>query len=101
MIVRSRIKLAPDGKGPGSEGSWTISENEEDIDQWIFDGYNIGLVAKGITVVDLDDKELAREFWKKYREIITTAWETKRGIHIPFSGEVPITKGEKRDWKSG
>ncbi len=50
--------------------------------------YNIGIVTgqiSGIVVVDFDDKERAREFFKRNKDIVTVIVETRRGAHFYFS----------------
>ena len=99
--MRPRVLLAKNEKAPATSGSWKISENEAEVNLWISQGYNVGLVTTGVTVVDLDDEELAREFWRKYSGIISVASKTRRGIHVFFAGEIPTRKGDRKDWKSG
>jgi len=50
--------------------------------------YNVGLLTgerNGIVVLDFDDLEMAREFFKQFREKIRAIMQTPRpGIHFPF-----------------
>jgi hypothetical protein len=99
--MRERIQLAPNSKVPAVKGSWNTSTDLQEVSSWIGDGYNIGLVMDGITGIDYDAKEPARDFFRKYRELITVGWETRKGVHFLFDGETQPRKFEHGDIKSG
>lgn len=64
-----------------------ITPTEEDIRKWFAEGLNFGLITDRAAVLDFDDKEPAREFFKRNRRLIRTIVETRRGIHFYFRNE--------------
>src|SRR5687767_9154429 len=97
----ARILLARNSKIPAVPGSWKISSDPDEVHSWIARGYNVGVVTEGIAVWDGDIQERCQRFLEKYEKTITTAWKTRRGIHVVFSGEVATTKQDGYDIKSG
>ena len=63
----------------------TPSHSVEDIRDWYAQGYrSFGLITEFIAVLDFDDMEVAREFFKDHQSIIKTVVETRRGVHFYF-----------------
>jgi hypothetical protein len=77
-----------------------MSCEEEDHNEWREKGWNVGLVTGyGTMVLDLDDKELARQFYRDHKELVSVIIETRRGAHFYFEGEGPSRKIEGGDVK--
>jgi hypothetical protein len=57
------------------------------------------LLENGRVVVDFDEKEPAREFYREHRELCTVIVETRRGVHFHFSGKTATRKFEHGDIK--
>lgn len=102
------IPLARGSKSPAFRGvDWrTLSTDDPDIHrEWIRDGLNVGFdVERNQTVViDADEKQAARDLWKRLREIdprlVSITTETRRGAHFFFSGKSPTRKWEHGDLK--
>lgn len=63
---------------------------------------NIGLPTgepNNVMALDFDDKEAARQFYRKHKDIIRTINVTKRGAHFLFEGSGPTRKFEHGDIK--
>jgi hypothetical protein len=58
--------------------SWFGKVNRHNI------GVVCGQVSGGLFVKDFDDIELARDFYRKHRDILKTIVRTRRGIHFYF-----------------
>lgn len=99
--MRTRILLARNSKIPAVPGSWKTSTDPEEVKSWIARRYNVGAVTEGITVWDGDAVGRCRQFLEQYEKVITTAWKTRRGVHVVFSGEVATTQQDGYDIKSG
>ena len=86
------LPLVPGGKEPwvkkGRDWHDMISDDPAQHARWLAHGLNRGfpLEENGVSAVDLDDKEAAREFWRQHPEFCTYASETLRGIHLLFLG---------------
>ena len=73
---------------------------ESDI-QSLWNGkQNVGVNCRGLVVVDFDVKEAGREFYRKYRNILKTVVETRKGAHIYFRGESRNGKHKYGDIRS-
>ena len=61
--------------------------------RWIQEGFNLGLWLKSAQriVADFDEKEAAREFFRRNEAICTVIVETRRGAHFHFAGDLPKT----------
>lgn len=97
------LPLQHDSKKPIKGESWydTMSADMEDHAQWLRDGLNVGFPLKenGCSVIDFDDKEAARKWWREYGSLVAVAVETRRGVHCFFSGETQTRKFEHGDIK--
>jgi hypothetical protein len=94
------IELLPDSKQPPA-GRWNISNDPAVHAKWLKERKDMGLMMteNKRVVLDFDGpghkggKELAREFFKKYRELLSVIVETPSGgIHFHFSGETQTRK---------
>jgi hypothetical protein len=87
------IPLAPRAKVP-KEGFSLIEHYDRIVSvkeeaAWYADA-NIGLVTGKLIVVDIDaGKEKARDFYKKWKHLLKTINETRRGIHAWFKASSP------------
>lgn len=99
------LRLTPNAKTPdvlkGESIDSASTDDRSEVERWISQGFNIGLRLAGITVVDFDNKEAAREFWKKHRDLCTVTVETRRGLHAHFSGQTQGRKFDSGDIKTG
>lgn len=99
------LRLTPNAKTPdvlkGKSINSASTDDQSEVERWISQGFNIGLRLAGITVVDFDNKEAAREFWKKHRDLCTVTVETRRGLHAHFSGQTQGRKFDSGDIKTG
>lgn len=78
-LVPTRGKVAAIKEWP------QVTSTVEEIQNWYAEGYrSFGLITDRAAVLDFDDKELAREFFKDHQSIINTIVETKRGVHYYF-----------------
>lgn len=97
------IPLARGSKQPLAGKDWhdRISNDPAEIDRWRARGLNLGfpLFENQRSVIDFDDKEAGREFFKKHKELCTQIVETRRGIHVHFAGETKTRKFEAGDIK--
>jgi hypothetical protein len=57
--------------------------------KWYAYETNVGVKTGDLIVVDKDDKERAREFYKRFKSILKTVGETKRGAHFLFRSSSP------------
>lgn len=93
----SKIPAAKDGE------SWKdlISDRLQDHELWQARGWNLGLALaeNGRSVIDFDDKEAGRDFFRKHKEICTQIVETRRGVHFHFSGQTQTRKFDAGDIK--
>lgn len=79
------------GKKPLSPWVGTQS-TADDIRHWISQGVkSLGLITEHLAVVDCDDKETGRAFFRKYRTKIRTIIESPRGAHFYFRNDGSIT----------
>lgn len=85
--------LAPRSKVP--QKGFDLSEHfrrdvpvAEDVD-WYIGGANLGVKTGELIVVDIDDKERARAFYKRLKSILKTIVETRRGAHFYFRSLSP------------
>lgn len=70
-------------------------------EQWIQEGLNVGfpLEENGRSVIDFDEIEPARAFWKAHRNLCTVIVRTRRGVHFHFSGSTQTRKFAHGDIK--
>lgn len=65
------------------------TKDVETLREWFSEGlHNIGLPTgkeNGLVVLDFDEKEKAREFFKTWKNMVGCITETRRGIHMYFS----------------
>lgn len=98
-----KIPLAHNSKVPLAGQDWhnRMSGDPGVHQRWIEQGLNVGtlLEENGIVVVDFDDKEAGREFFRGHREICTVIVETRRGVHLYFSGKTQTRKFSHGDIK--
>lgn len=87
------LKLAPNSKVPVA-GEWQLSETP-------WRGFNNGRILPDRTVVDFDDIDLARDFYRTHPELCTNLVRTRRAIHAHFSGTTRARKLDRIDIKSG
>lgn len=87
------LELARNSKVPRRKGPWKLSTEPPQG--------NIGLTLEGRSVVDFDDKEAGRQFYREHPELCTVIVETRRGAHFHFTGETKGRKFESGDIKSG
>ena len=83
-------RLAHNAKVPpkGDFGDSGVTDDPEIIRRWIAEGYNIGfpLNENKRVALDFDNKDAAREWYRKHKDICTVIVETRRGAHFYFSG---------------
>lgn len=95
------ILLVRNSKRPPC-GAWRLTDDQAVIERWIAGGGNIGTMLKenSIVVVDIDaGKKFARTFWRQFPALCGTAAETRRGIHLYFTGETGTRKWQHGDIK--
>ncbi len=101
------IPLAPGAKCPpagfplADHFDRLISVQQEE--SWYAEGGNVGVVTNRLVVVDFDNKDRAREFYRRMKEILKTIVETRWGIHFYFQAPCPdfsTGKFEHGDLKS-
>lgn len=99
------IPLSPGSKSPPPGVSWTalVSDITELHREWRAKGCNLGFPAgaNNAVIVDFDDKEVARLFYKMHRDIFGPIVETRHGIHAYFSGDTRPRKLIADDRKVG
>lgn len=61
------------------------------------EGANGGVSTDNFSILDFDNMELAREFYKTRRDIITTLVKTPRGLHSYHSGLIKNFRAEGYD----
>ncbi len=95
------IPLAENSKSPLAGEDWhnRISDDPAEHARWLAEGLNVGLPLDGRSVVDFDDKDAAREFYRKHKELCTVMVETRRGVHFHFAGSTKTRKFEYGDIK--
>lgn len=97
------IPLAHDSKQPLAGADWhaRISDDPEVQKRWLSEGLNVGLpvAENGRVVVDFDDRSAGQEFMRKHPELCTVIVETRRGIHLYFSGATKTRKFPHGDIK--
>lgn len=101
------IPLAPGAKSPPA--GFPLAEHfhrhcsvRED-ERWFVDAANIGIVTHGLAVLDFDDKQEARDFYKRMKGVLRTVDETLRGTHFLFRAprpSFPSRKFARRDVKA-
>jgi len=77
--------LEKGGKKPVMKNWPEVEATIQDIRDWFERGLNFGLICGEIAVLDFDDKEPARDFFRENRQLIKAIVETARGIHCYFS----------------
>src|SRR4051812_27979404 len=84
------IPLARNSKSPLAGEDWhnRISDDPAEHARWLRQGLNLGMPLEENVrvVVDFDDKEQARAFYRLHRDLATVCVETRRGLHAHFSG---------------
>ena len=97
------IPLAHNSKSPLKGDDWhnRISDDPDEHAHWSAQGYNRGmpLEENNRSVIDFDDKEAGREFYRKHKELCTVMVETRRGVHFHFAGKTATRKFEHGDIK--
>lgn len=97
------IPLARNSKKPLAGGDWhnLLTDDETVWSTWLSKWLNLGMPLEENmrVVVDFDEKDAAREFWKKHRDLCTVVVETRRGAHVHFSGATQTRKFEHGDIK--
>jgi hypothetical protein len=97
------LPLAANSKCPAYATDWRklVTDNQREHERWLRERLNIGLPVKENrrVVVDFDGpkhvggRELARKFYRKYRELCSCIVETAAGnIHFHFEGETKTRK---------
>ena len=104
MEPKFRIPLSRNSKAPLAGGSWLddITDDDDQVSQWLWDMLNIGCPLKenGLVVVDFDTgKEPARDFYRQHKELCSVVVVTRRGAHMYFTGETKTRKFEHGDIK--
>lgn len=97
-MVPMHIKLSPGSKKP-PKGPYILSDDASEVNGWSRDGFNVGRMVEGFVVVDFDEKEPAREFFRAHRAILSRIVETRKGAHFYFSGESQTRKFPQGDIK--
>jgi len=97
----SLVPVAHNKKNP-IEVAWTDKIHKDKVEwkSWLDSGLNIGIrcgEVSGITVIDIDTKEVAEEI-KKYFEI-TLQQITKKGYHLFFKYEESLPKTRIDEYK--
>lgn len=101
MYLRLRRNSKEPDLPKGGRFDDASTDDADEYEDWLFNGFNLGLRLGERTVVDFDEKETAREFWKKHRDLCTVTVETRRGLHAHFRGETQGRKIGKIDLKTG
>jgi hypothetical protein len=81
--------LEPNSKLPTAGVSWKtlLSERQADHEKWLRAGRNVGYptgAPNGVCVVDFDDKEQARQFYRMNKTELKTMVETRKGVHFYY-----------------
>lgn len=88
------------GKKPVFKEWPQITSTVEDIQHWYAEGSrSFGLITDRVAVLDFDDKDLGRTFFKEHQSIVKTIVETKRGVHFYFRNPGHIGNAVKVDGK--
>jgi hypothetical protein len=87
------IPLTENTKVPLTGQDWhnLITDDEEIHKKWLETGFNLAMPLRENhrIVADFDDKNDARDFYRKHKEICSVIVETRKGAHFHFSGELP------------
>lgn len=78
------FELPPGAKAPPPTGWQRLAS----VTRTIPSGWNHGVSTEKFGVLDFDDINLAREFYRTRRDIITTLVKTPKGLHAYFSGQL-------------
>ena len=87
------LELARNSKVPRRKGPWKLFTEPPEG--------NIGKTLEGMSVVDFDDKEAGRAFFREHQDLCTFIVETRRGVHFHFNEETKGRKFKYGDIKSG
>lgn len=97
------LPLAHNSKQPLKGEDWhhRISDDPAEHTAWIARGWNVGYPVEenGVVVVDFDEKQAARDFFVKHRELLSVIVETRRGAHFYFAGSTSTRKFSAGDIK--
>jgi hypothetical protein len=97
------LPLAPNSKQPLKGMDWhrRITDDPAEHSAWIARGWNVGFAVEenGTVVVDFDEKEAARDFYRNHKGLLSVIVETRRGVHFMFSGSTSTRKFEHGDLK--
>lgn len=84
------IPLAIGSKSPRRGGSWKGTESDDPAvhEEWLREGFNLGFLPEnnGAVVVDIDNKDKAREWYRIHKNVLGPLAETRNGIHVFFAG---------------
>jgi hypothetical protein len=95
--------LEPNSKLPSAGVSWKriMSDRVADHKRWRSDGRNVAFPTgkvNGAVVIDFDDKELARGFFRANKGTLMTMVETRKGVHFYFRlGGADVRNSQKKD----
>lgn len=64
-----------------------LNLTRSDLINWYNAGYHFGLITDVAAVLDFDEVEPARTFFRENRDVITTVVKTRRGIHFYFRND--------------
>jgi len=92
--------------GKVAKGRWEYRRSErmllaEADEIWRGSRYNIGIVcgriSGGLYVVDFDDKQVAREHYRKHKSALRTIVETRCGVQFWFRADLQNSGGKDPD----
>lgn len=95
--------LEPNSKLPPAGVSWKslVSQKKADHENWRHRGRNLGFptgAVNGVCVIDFDDKDKAREFFKMNKLELKTMVETRKGVHFYYRlGPLEVRNSQKKD----
>lgn len=95
--------LLPNSKVPPAGVSWkrTMTADIEEHRRWRREGRNVGYptgTPNGAVVIDFDDKQLARGFYKARQSELQTMVETRKGVHFYFrTGGLEVRNSQKKE----
>lgn len=88
------------GKKPSYPNWPDIESTARDIRHWISQGFqSFGLITEKLAVVDCDDKETGRAFFRAYRKQIRTIIQSPRGAHFYFRNDGSITNRQHVEYR--
>lgn len=78
------IPLRENSKQPILKEWQNVELQRGDVRRWLSEGCNFGIRCDHLVVLDFDEKQAGREWFRRHRSVCKVIVETRRGVHLYF-----------------